>query len=196
MDTDDKNYRAGRAAARRAIKLGVPRWTVVGSRTPNHHIDDQTGLPIIGLGNKSSEIDAFAKGANEEILKGISDGRVSTDFRRLLLSRKELEISFEDSFVGILSLEIPNIEHEGVFEARLRSERLRKMHGVPYDADQRNVFVELRNFNGELFRDFAIYEEPIEMALALNDQVLVCRTKRQYFSRDLNTSQILNSYPR
>jgi hypothetical protein len=196
IDPTSKEYRAGRSAARKSIKAGFPRWTCVARNDPYKFIDDQTGLPFIDFVQKSDEIEALAAGANDEILRAIGKGLITLDFRPLLLSRDDLKNAFGQAFVGLLSLGNPEIEYRDVFSAKLRSERVRKMYGIPHDPAKRNVFIELRNGQGKVFRDFALYDDPVELALALDNRVLVSRTASAYSSRDLDTSQILNLYPR
>ncbi len=190
-----KEYRAGQSAARRAIKAGFPRWTCVATNDPYKCIDDQTGLPILKFAKKSDEIEAFAVGANDEILRAIDKGLIAVDFRPLLLSLDKIRAAFEQGSLGILSPDNPQIEFRDVFSAKLRSERVRKMHGIPHDPEKRNIFIELRNVQGKVFRDFDFYDRPVELALALDNRVLVSRTDSIYSSHDLETSQILNRYP-
>jgi len=196
IDPSSKEYRAGRSAARKAIKLGVPRWTSVASNEPYKCIDDQTGLPIIELAQNSSEIGAFASGANDEILKAISNGLITVDFRPMLLTETEIKTAFKRASIGTLSDDNPMIEFPGVFIAKLRSEKSRKTRGVHTDPPKRNIFIELKNRNGQVFKDFALYPGPVELALALKNRVLLFKTTDFYFSKDLETSQILNRYPR
>lgn len=141
IDTSNEHYKAGRSAARKAIKLGVPRWTSVASNDPYKCIDDQTGLPIIDFVQKSKENEAFAAGANDETLRAIETGLIKVDFRALLLSKREIKIAFKKYRIGTLSVDNPNIEYPRVFSVKLRSEKIRRMHGLPHEPTKRNVFI-------------------------------------------------------
>ena len=170
IDPSSKEYRAGRSAARKAIKRGVPRWTSVASNEPYKCIDDQTGLPIIEFAQNSSEIEAFAAGANDEILKAISNGLITIDFRPLLSTETEIKTAFKRESIGTLSYDNPMIDFPDVFIAKLRSEKIRKIHGVHTDPSKRNIFIELKNRNGQVFKDFALYPAPVELGLCIEKQ--------------------------
>ena len=78
-------------------------------------IDSQTGLPLAAAGATPPELDtasqaAFVRGHNDEILRTVAVGDITRDFRRLLMTRKEVLEAFHDNTIGTLSLDCPRIE--------------------------------------------------------------------------------------
>jgi hypothetical protein len=165
IDPSSKEYRAGRSAARKAIKLGVPRWTSVASNEPYKCIDDQTGFQLSNSRRTQVRSEHLPSGANDEILKAISNGLITVDFRPLLLTETEIKTAFKRASIGTLSDDNPMIEFPGVFIAKLRSEKSRKTRGVHTGPSKRNIFIELKNRNGRYLRTSLCTRAPLNSHL-------------------------------
>ena len=110
-----KAYSAGERTAREAISRGVPRL-VVTQGLDEEMIDSRTGLPVAGL-SAPPELAAwqadYVRGFNEEMLRAVGSGQVTTDFRPLLMTREQIHEAFRDHTLGTLSPDCPRLEDAG-----------------------------------------------------------------------------------
>ncbi len=185
----DDSYRSGAIAALDAIAEGFPRWMHTDSRPFGQMIDPDTGLPLFGLSGPaelSNTNEAIVRGYNDTISDAIKAGEVTVDFRPLLMTRIEAIQALKQGTLGTLSTGNPRISAPcGEFILELR---------FPRPTVKRPSIWISYSRGDERWPDFALYEEPEEVAIGQNGKVLVFRSSRVILTRDVETTQVLNSY--
>ncbi len=188
-------YRDGMNAALGAIANGVPRWIETEPGIIGHEIHPQTGLPIATLSSPpelGERNAAFARGFNDSILEGIEAGEFAVDFRPLLMSHEEVKQSFAINSLGFLSAESSRIEEpNGRFFLYLDTTKKKTVPKRPP-----LVWIVFENASGLRDTKFMHYDCPVEVATGRDGRVVLFKTECLYIARDIETTQVLQSYLR
>jgi hypothetical protein len=186
----DEAYAAGVRTAQQAIAEGVPRWMHGGNRPIGQFIDRDTGLPLAGLSGPTAlaePIGARIRGYNDTVLLAIKSGSVLTDFRPLLMSRLEALSALASSSLGTLSESNPRIDAaDAGFCLKLRLPKPQAKRPMAWISYTRA---------GKQWPDFELFTSPVEVAVGKEGRVLVLKDGHVILARDLETTQVLNSYP-
>ena len=130
---------------------------------------------------------ALIRGYNDTISAGIKSGEVTVDFRPLLMPRPEVLRALEKSGLGTLSMDNPRIEGpDGAFVLKLRLPKR--------NAKRNQTWISYRRGDEE-WPNFAMYESRVEVALGRNGRVLVFKSACLLSTYDVETTQVLNTYP-
>jgi hypothetical protein len=188
---NERAYGDGASAARQAIADGVPRWIHTTARPFGESIDPDTGLPVATLSGPPELADSnasFAIGFNDEILAGIRSGEVTVDFRPLIMPRQEVLLALTEFGLGTLSTENPRVQAPNgdfVLELQLSKKRTKS----------KLTWIRYSHRSGEEWPQFDLYHEPVEIAVGRNGRVLILSTSCLLLTRDVETTQVLISYP-
>jgi hypothetical protein len=184
-------YKDGSRAARQSIAEGVPRWIHTTQRPFGESIDPDTGLPTATLSGPPELADSntsFARGFNDEILAGIKSGEVTVDFRPLIMPRPEVLGALTECSLGTLSTENPRVQApSGDFVLELRFPKSK--------AKSKLTWIRYHRRSGEEWPKFDLYDEPMGIAVGRNGRVLVFKTSCLLITRDVETTQVVISYP-
>lgn len=190
MTSEKEPYTQGASTARKAIAEGVPRWMVISDRAFGQMIDQTTGLPIAQLSAPPALADrqaSFAQGFNEVISAAIASGEVTVDFRPLLMTRVEVVRALAECKLGTLSTENPRIQPaDGQFVLELKFPAKK--------AKKKLIWIRYSLPTGEEWPKFDLYDGPLDVAIGREGRVLVFKTASVFLTRDIITTQVLNSY--
>jgi hypothetical protein len=162
-------------------------------------IDSRTGLPIAGL-SAPPELAAwqadYVRGFNEEMLRAVGSGQVTTDFRPLLMTREQIHEAFRDHTLGTLSPDCPRLEDAGgrfILKLDVPKPRKASKTGLPRPARPPSVLISRPG--GEPDKRLLYCEEPVDAALGQDGRVVLIKTCSHYLAYDEETTQILHRYP-
>jgi hypothetical protein len=151
----------------------------------------KTGLPMMGLSGPPSLRDHnewFAKGNNDEVRAAIESGAIDVDFRPLLMSRVECLDALESSSFGVLSLDSTRLKSpDGLitieFRKRAKGKKPSSISWISYTHEEWGTWP-----------SFTVFGGPVQFAIGRNGRVLIEKTSQVILTRDVVTTQVLNSY--
>src|SRR5262249_23841646 len=133
---------------------------------------------------------AFARGFNDSILRGIEAGEIAVDFRPLLMSLDEITQAFATHRLGVLSEDSSRIEEpNGRFCLQWQAPKKKSVcNGPPL------IWIAFENASGLRDLKFMNYDGPVEVAAGREGRVVLFKTDCLYIARDVETTQVLQRY--
>lgn len=163
-------------------------------RNRAEHIDPKTGVPFL---NWSGEADDFIRGYNVTVLKASQAGKIKSDFRPLLMTRREIAAAFKKTNLGALSPQSPRITApRGEFELELRPMKpLKRPRKIPGPPRPPRIWICFRN-RVEEWPQWDIYDDDdtFEVGIGREGRVMIIKNSAIYLTVDVRTTQVLDRY--
>jgi hypothetical protein len=116
-------------------------------------------------------------------------GAIEVDFRPLLMSRVECLDALESSSFGVLSPDTTRLKSpDGLITIEFQTQSRSKQSSS-------NVWIRYTHDEWGTWPKFALYGGPVQFAIGRNGRVLIEKFSQVILTRDVVTTQVLNSYP-